>query len=85
MSADDRVVLYSTIARLMDGGKFSEVSKILCNMYDTHDTQSDLSLIMGILRLSFLYKDQIGYWQDIADLVYNRLDNAENLMRGLVE
>ena len=84
MTNDNRVVLYSTIMKLLDGGKFSEVSNIIKNLYDSHETQADLSLIMGTLRLSYLYRDQIQYWYDVRDLVNEKLDNSENLMRGLL-
>jgi len=77
-----RLDLYEHVHELLTQEKFSEVGDIL---HSTLFEDRDYSMTMGLLRLTFNWKHQIANWKPIAKENYRYINNAEILMRGLLD
>lgn len=79
----EKLKTYSKVARELYNANYSGVSDMIYEAYNSHKSQDDLVEVMCMLRLTYQWKDHISYWDDVAQLTYERLNNADKLMRGL--
>lgn len=83
MELQQRLEIYSEVTRHLHNQEYDAVDDLITDTYNHYKTQEDLELIVGLLRLTFQWREHIYYWDDVTQLTYERLNNPE-IMRGLL-
>lgn len=85
MTVKELLPYYKKINKLLHDKDYEEVNKIF-NSIDVAET--DATLLMGILRLTYIYKVILSSWVPLRDKVEIELDrrglDSESILEGLL-
>ena len=85
MTVKDLLPHYREINKLLHEKNYEGINKI----FDGIDiAKTDTILLMGVLRLTYMYKTMLSSWIPLRDKVEKELDrrglNSESILKGLL-